>query len=175
MDSVIIVVIPVCIAIIIVPAILSQIVKSWLQGLAAKNMVIDSDHFVVKYPPIVKHLFACLTLFWLALLLLFWESRTSLVWAYAIFCVFFLLSLFLLYCTWKWRVIASGEKIIIIRPFHLRHEFSLNQLKGYVRCGNGGRILDTSGKTVCVESIFVQPPALYNYFLKHGKILPSDM
>lgn len=152
-----------------------KIVKSYFIDLSFKDMITDSEHFAVKYPPAVRHLFVCLTLFWFALLLFFWESRTSSAWAYTVLCAFFLLSLFLLYCTWKWRVIVSGQKVIIIRPFHLKREFYLNQLKGYSRYRGGGKIIDMRGKVVCIENIFVQPPVLYNYFLKHKKILSPDM
>lgn len=110
MNSFIVVVIPTCISTIIVPIILRRIVKSYFMGLASKSMITDWEHFAVKYPPIVRHLFICITLFWFALLLFFWESRTSSAWAYTGLCAFFLLSLFFLYYTWKWKVIVSGKK-----------------------------------------------------------------
>lgn len=176
MDAMIATVIPACIAMIVTPIILSWLVKACLSSFTSKKTMRDNEHFTTQYPPVLICFFAGCTLFFAALLALLFhlaDARTTLIWGCAIFGGALSLSLLLWYCAGRWRVRVDSTKITVWRPFHQKREYSMEQIKGYMRCDDGGKILDVKGKTICLETFFVWP-SLYNYFLAHGKILPSE-
>lgn len=176
MDPIIVSVFPACVAMIVTPLILSWLVKACLRSFASKKTMQDNEHFTAQYPPVLIRFLAGLTLCVAALLALLFHlayARTTLIWGCVIFGVPLSLSLLLWYCAWRWRVRVDGTKITVWRPFHWKREYSMEQIKGYMRCDNGGKILDVKGKSICLATFLVFP-SLYNYFLAHGKILPPE-
>lgn len=176
MDSIITTVIPACIAMIVTPIILSKLVNGCLDYQIPSKAMWDNEHFTAQYPPVLIRFFAGCTLFFTAMLALLFhleDERTTLIWGCAIFGVPLSLSLLLWYCAGRWRVRVDGTKITMWRPFRRKREYSIDQIKGYMKCENGFKILDVNGKTICLETVLVGPP-LSSYFSAHGKILPPE-
>lgn len=174
MNPIITVVIPTCIAIIVVPLMLKKLLGAWFNELTRRKGIVDDEHFTVGFSHSIKSLFLVFTLFCGALFVFSFKNGIIEIWVHLFFGLMFILPLFLLYCVCAWRVTVHGEEIIIRRPFHFKKKYHLNELKGYTKCDDGGKIIKMNGKTACLELIFVTPPLLYNYFLKHEKILPSQ-
>ena len=176
MDPMIATVFPACIAMIVTPIILSWLVKGCLFSFDFKKAMQDKEHFTAQYPPVLIRFLGGLTLCVAALLALMFhwtDTRTTLIWTCVIFGVPLSLSLLLWYCAARWRVRVDGTKITMWLPFRRKREYSIDQIKGCMKCDNGYKILDVNGKAICLETVFVWP-SLYNYFLAHGKILPPE-
>lgn len=168
------IVIPTCIAIIAVPFILTKLLDAWFKESTSKKGIVDDEHFTVGFPRSIKNLCLVCTLFLGVLFAFSFKDGVIEIWVHAFFGIMFMLPLLLLYCVCAWRVTVNDEEIIIRRPFHFRKRYHISELKGYARCDDGGKIIKMNGKTACLELIFVTPPILYSYFLKHKKILPSQ-
>lgn len=174
MDSMIATVIPACFAMVVTPIILSWLVKGCLDHQIPSKATWDNEHYTAQYPPVLIRFLGGLTLCVAALLALMFrwtDTRTTLIWTCVIFGVPLSLSLLLWYCAARWRVRVDGTKITTWLPFRRKREYSMDQIKGYMKCDNGGKILDVNGKTICLETVLVAPH-LSIYFSLHGKILP---